>query len=236
MTSLNPVFTIGEQIMETIRAHERLSQRALYARALEMLEKVGIPSAARRMADYPHQLSGGQRQRVMLAIALCLPPTPADRRRADHRARCHDPGADPRPDDGPARRVRHGDHHHHPQHGRGGGDRRPGAGDVCRTHRGGGAGRASVRPSAAPLHARPAGLRAVAGPGSRAPGGDPGRFARPGTPPGRLPLRARAAAMPWPPARAALPPLAAFERGHAAACIRVAELARRDAADRGRRL
>ena len=74
MTSLNPVFTIGEQVMETIRAHERLSQRALYARALEMLEKVGIPSAARRMADYPHQLSGGQRQRVMLAIALACRP------------------------------------------------------------------------------------------------------------------------------------------------------------------
>jgi peptide/nickel transport system ATP-binding protein/oligopeptide transport system ATP-binding protein len=74
MTSLNPVFTIGEQVMETIRAHERLSQRALYARALEMLEKVGIPSAAHRMVDYPHQLSGGQRQRVMLAIALACRP------------------------------------------------------------------------------------------------------------------------------------------------------------------
>ncbi len=74
MTSLNPVFTIGEQIMETIRAHERLAQRAVYARALEMLDKVGIPSAARRMTDYPHQLSGGQRQRVMIAIALACNP------------------------------------------------------------------------------------------------------------------------------------------------------------------
>jgi oligopeptide/dipeptide ABC transporter ATP-binding protein len=74
MTSLNPVFTIGEQVMETIRAHERLPQRAVYARALEMLEKVGIPSAARRMSDYPHQLSGGQRQRVMLAVALACRP------------------------------------------------------------------------------------------------------------------------------------------------------------------
>jgi peptide/nickel transport system ATP-binding protein/oligopeptide transport system ATP-binding protein len=74
MTSLNPVFTIGEQVMETLRAHERLSQKAVYARALEMLEKVGIPSAARRMGDYPHQLSGGQRQRVMLAIALACRP------------------------------------------------------------------------------------------------------------------------------------------------------------------
>jgi oligopeptide/dipeptide ABC transporter ATP-binding protein len=74
MTSLNPVFTIGDQVMETIRAHERLSQRALFARAVEMLEKVGIPSPAARMADYPHQLSGGQRQRVMLAIALSCRP------------------------------------------------------------------------------------------------------------------------------------------------------------------
>ena len=74
MTSLNPVFTIGDQIMETIKAHERLPQRALFARAVEMLDKVGIASAATRMADYPHQLSGGQRQRVMLAIALVCRP------------------------------------------------------------------------------------------------------------------------------------------------------------------
>jgi peptide/nickel transport system ATP-binding protein/oligopeptide transport system ATP-binding protein len=74
MTSLNPVFSIGEQIMETIRAHESLSQKDSFARAVEMLEKVGIPSATARMADYPHQLSGGQRQRVMLAIALVCRP------------------------------------------------------------------------------------------------------------------------------------------------------------------
>ena len=74
MTSLNPVFTIGEQVMETIRAHERLPQRTVYTRAVEMLERVGIPSAARRMTDYPHQLSGGQRHRVMIAIALACNP------------------------------------------------------------------------------------------------------------------------------------------------------------------
>jgi oligopeptide/dipeptide ABC transporter ATP-binding protein len=74
MTSLNPVFTIGEQIMETIRAHEHVAKRALVRRAVEMLEKVGIPSAARRMTDYPHQLSGGQRQRVMIAMALACNP------------------------------------------------------------------------------------------------------------------------------------------------------------------
>ncbi len=74
MTSLNPVFTIGEQIMETIRAHESLREPAVFARAVEMLEKVGIASASARMTDYPHQLSGGQRQRVMLAIALSCRP------------------------------------------------------------------------------------------------------------------------------------------------------------------
>jgi oligopeptide/dipeptide ABC transporter ATP-binding protein len=74
MTSLNPVFTIGEQIMETIQAHEDLSQRDRFARAVQMLDKVGIPSAATRMKDYPHQLSGGQRQRVMLAMALVCRP------------------------------------------------------------------------------------------------------------------------------------------------------------------
>ena len=74
MTSLNPVFTIGDQITETLRAHERGSRASLQARALEMLERVGIPSAARRMDDYPHQLSGGQRQRVMIAMALACRP------------------------------------------------------------------------------------------------------------------------------------------------------------------
>ena len=74
MTSLNPVFTIGDQVMETIRAHERIGTAALHARTLEMLERVGIPSAARRLNDYPHQLSGGQRQRVMLAMALACRP------------------------------------------------------------------------------------------------------------------------------------------------------------------
>jgi oligopeptide/dipeptide ABC transporter ATP-binding protein len=74
MTSLNPVFTIGEQIMETIQAHENLSQRERFAGAVAMLDKVGIASASTRMSDYPHQLSGGQRQRVMLAIALVCRP------------------------------------------------------------------------------------------------------------------------------------------------------------------
>jgi oligopeptide/dipeptide ABC transporter ATP-binding protein len=74
MTSLNPVFTIGEQIMETVRAHERMSTSAQRERAIEMLDRVGIPSATERLNDYPHQLSGGQRQRVMIAMSLACRP------------------------------------------------------------------------------------------------------------------------------------------------------------------
>ena len=74
MTSLNPVFTIGEQIMETVRAHEAMTARDQRERAIEMLERVGIPSATKRLNDYPHQLSGGQRQRVMIAMSLACRP------------------------------------------------------------------------------------------------------------------------------------------------------------------
>jgi len=74
MTSLNPVFSIGDQITETLRAHGERSARVRRDRAVEMLERVGIPSAGRRLGDYPHQLSGGQRQRVMIAMALACRP------------------------------------------------------------------------------------------------------------------------------------------------------------------
>jgi peptide/nickel transport system ATP-binding protein/oligopeptide transport system ATP-binding protein len=74
MTSLNPVFTIGDQLIETIGAHERLPQREKRERAIAMLGKVGIAAAARRLDDYPHQLSGGMRQRVMIAMALACSP------------------------------------------------------------------------------------------------------------------------------------------------------------------
>ncbi len=74
MTSLNPVHTIGRQIVEVIRAHSGMSQQAARARAIEVLELVRIPSAASRMDDFPHQLSGGMRQRVMIAMALANEP------------------------------------------------------------------------------------------------------------------------------------------------------------------
>ncbi len=74
MTSLNPVFTVGEQIAETVRLHQRLPRRAAHARSIEMLEAVGIPDAKRRVDEYPHQFSGGMRQRVMIAMALACSP------------------------------------------------------------------------------------------------------------------------------------------------------------------
>ncbi|HRI17013.1 MAG TPA: ABC transporter ATP-binding protein [Burkholderiaceae bacterium] len=74
MTSLNPVFTIGEQIGESLRLHEGLSRKAALDRAVEMLRLVRIPTPERRVRDYPHQFSGGMRQRVMIAMALACKP------------------------------------------------------------------------------------------------------------------------------------------------------------------
>jgi peptide/nickel transport system ATP-binding protein len=74
MTSLNPVYTIGEQIAESVRLHEGLSKAEAMNRAVEMLKLVRIPTAERRVRDYPHQFSGGMRQRVMIAIALACSP------------------------------------------------------------------------------------------------------------------------------------------------------------------
>jgi peptide/nickel transport system ATP-binding protein/oligopeptide transport system ATP-binding protein len=74
MTSLNPVYTCGEQIAEVVRCHRNVNAKEAAERAVEMLELVGIPEAARRANDYPHQLSGGMRQRVMIAIALACDP------------------------------------------------------------------------------------------------------------------------------------------------------------------
>jgi oligopeptide transport system ATP-binding protein len=74
MTSLNPVLTIEEQMVETIRAHKRVAKADARARAIELLAMVGIPKPEARLKDYPHQFSGGMRQRVMIAMALALEP------------------------------------------------------------------------------------------------------------------------------------------------------------------
>ncbi|MCF6273968.1 MAG: ABC transporter ATP-binding protein [Rhodobacteraceae bacterium] len=74
MTSLNPVFTVGFQLVEPLRVHMGLSRKAAKKRAAELLELVGIPDAPARLKDFPHQFSGGMRQRVMIAIALACDP------------------------------------------------------------------------------------------------------------------------------------------------------------------
>ena len=74
MTSLNPVFQIGDQISEVLTLHEGLSKKEAWNRSIEMLKMVGIPAAERRVTEYPHQLSGGMRQRAMIAMALACSP------------------------------------------------------------------------------------------------------------------------------------------------------------------
>jgi peptide/nickel transport system ATP-binding protein len=74
LTSLNPLYTIGRQLVETIRTHLPLSDKAANARAVELLQEVGIPGAAERFNAYPHQFSGGMRQRVVIALALAANP------------------------------------------------------------------------------------------------------------------------------------------------------------------
>ena len=74
MTSFNPVYRVGAQIVEAIRAHRQIGREAAHEQAVEMLDSVGIPDAARRVDDYPHEFSGGMRQRAMIAMALALEP------------------------------------------------------------------------------------------------------------------------------------------------------------------
>lgn len=74
MTSLNPIFTVGDQILESIRLHTKLSKKEAQEKMLHLLDTVGIPNPSKRINDYPHQMSGGMRQRIMIAIAMSCEP------------------------------------------------------------------------------------------------------------------------------------------------------------------
>ena len=74
MTALNPVYSVGEQLAEAVRSHEAISKRSALARAVEMLDLVGIPNPKQRVGSYPHEFSGGMRQRVMIAMAVINRP------------------------------------------------------------------------------------------------------------------------------------------------------------------
>ena len=80
MTSLNPCFTVGFQLTETLKIHLGMNRRECKRRALELLDLVGIPEPEKRLSAFPHQLSGGMNQRVMIAMAICLQPPAAHRR------------------------------------------------------------------------------------------------------------------------------------------------------------
>ena len=116
MTSLNPVLRIARQLVETMvvaRPLRPASRRP--TRAVSLLGRMGITAPERAIHSYPHQFSGGMRQRVMLAMGIRQRAGAAHRRRADHRARRDDPGADPRPDARAQPRFRHRHHPHQPR-------------------------------------------------------------------------------------------------------------------------
>ena len=194
MTSLNPVFPVGEQIAETVRLHQGLGRREALERAVEMLAAVGIPVPEPPCAEYPHQLSGGMRQRVMIAIGLACGPRVLIADEPTTATRRHGAGPDLRPADRSQGAHRHLDHPHHPRHGGNCGDGGPGGGDVRRTRRGRSAGRGHPGRSAPPLHARAHHLRApprgtsVSG----APAADRDRGHGPGADRTRARLRVRA--------------------------------------------
>ncbi len=157
MSSFSPIHTIGAQIIEVVQVHER-RRREGGARPRRRAARPRSASPIRKGAldRYPSEFSGGMRQRAMIARALICGPEPADRRRADHRARRHHPGPDPRPAALAAARARHGDPVHHPRSRHRGADGRPGRHHVCRPHRRERAGRRHFPPSGASLYARAA--------------------------------------------------------------------------------
>ena len=163
MTSLNPVLTICRQITESLELHLGMNKDAARKRSIELLELVGIPEAAKRIDDYPHQFSGGMRQRVMIAMALTCNPQLLI---ADEPTTALDVTIQAQIIDLVKRlqqRTRHGGHLDHPRPGRGGRHVQARHRHVRRQHRRAGAGGRALRQPAAPLHAGPAALHPPAG-------------------------------------------------------------------------
>ena len=109
MASLNPVYTVGEQVAEPLRQHQHLSGKALWDQVTEALRLLRIPSPRERLQNYPHQMSGGMRQRVVGGIAIVVSAKADHRRRADDRARRDHSGAVPGAPEGPAAPDQRGD-------------------------------------------------------------------------------------------------------------------------------
>ena len=154
MTALDPVYTIGQQIGETVRQHTGCDRRTARAKALELLELVRVPSAAVRLDAYPHELSGGLRQRAMIAMALSCGPRLL---LADEPTTALDATVQIQVLillRKLQRELGHGHDFRHPRPRRGSGDRRPDRRDVCWPHRGDRAGRRRVARARASVYRR----------------------------------------------------------------------------------
>ena len=188
MTSLNPVFTIGNQVSEAIRIHQDIPKRSIMEQALSVLQKVNIPAAETRMRDYPHQMSGGMRQRVVGAIGISCQPEVLI---ADEPTTSLDvtiqgavPGAAERTATGLQRRP----HIHNARFRHRRQDVRPGGGDVRRAHRGAGQRTGHFQQPVPSLHGSAAGLGAQDGGGRGSPVLHRGPAADAARPAGRLPV------------------------------------------------